>query len=140
MDACDWPRCTVQRGLEWGILADRWPAPHLYASVRGGTTDAPHTQQDLTSMWVVVDDEPLATQRHRGRYTTTTFSARRDELYEMGAASKNIMLVNGVGLPRGAVETREIHGDGWQGILLDATQIASRLPGRAIYPRRAAAR
>jgi hypothetical protein len=132
-----WPRASVQKGIEWGYLADAWPTPSLYASVRGGTTDAPHTHQDLTSLWVVVGDEPLIVNVTEDDYIDTTFSGRRDELYEMSAASKNVMLVNGVGLPRGEVETRAISGPGWEGIGLDATRVASvgspvELYGRAV--------
>lgn len=122
---CSWPTVSVQTAVEWGYLADAWPTPTLYASVRGGSTDAPHTQQDLTSLNVVVGDELLLESVREDGYLDTTFSSRRGELYEMSAASKNVLLVNGVGLPYpGAVRAREIRGDGWEGILLDATQMA----------------
>lgn len=132
-----WPRVAVQKGIEWGYLADRWPQPSLYASVRGGTTDAPHTHQDLTSLWVLVGKEPLIVNVTEDDYLDTTFSDRRYELYEMSAASKNVMLVNGVGLPLGKVQTRAISGPGWEGILLEATAVAAvgspvELYGRAV--------
>ncbi|HEY3418687.1 MAG TPA: hypothetical protein VGM23_17565 [Armatimonadota bacterium] len=133
-----WPRTSLQRGLEWGYLADAWPAPRLYASVRGGTTDAPHTHQDLTSLTVIVGKERLIENISPDDYIDTTFSDRRFELYEMGAWAKNVMLVNGVGLPHpGAVTAREIAGAGWEGMLLDATQVAKvgspvHLYGRAV--------
>jgi hypothetical protein len=120
-----WPRASVQKGVEWGYLCDGWPEPALYVSVRGGTTDAPHTHQDLTSLWVVVGDEALIESVMEDDYLDTTFSERRFELYEMSGAAKNVMLVNGVGLPRGAVETRAVSGPGWEGILLDATRLAA---------------
>ena len=120
-----WPRTSVQQGVEWSYLADAWPKPSLYVSARGGNTDAPHTHQDLTSLWVVVGDETLVVNVCEDDYLDTTFSRRRDELYEMGAASKNVMLVNGVGLPRGAVQTRTVSGPGWEGVVLDATEIAA---------------
>ncbi len=123
--AYPWPRVSVQKGVEWAYLADAWPEPTLYASVRGGTTDAPHTHQDLTSLWVVVGDEPLIVNVTEDDYLDTTFSERRYELYEMSAASKNVMLVNGVGLPRGRVETQTVAGPGWEGVRLDATALAS---------------
>ncbi len=124
--AYPWPRVAVQAGLEWGYLADRWPSPGLYASVRGGTTDAPHTHQDLTSLHVVVGQEALIENIGADDYLDTTFSNRRFELYEMAAASKNVMLVNGVGVPHpGTVAARRIDGEGWEGILLDATAAAN---------------
>jgi hypothetical protein len=121
-----WPRAAVQQGIEWGYLADAWPTPALYAAVRGGTTDAPHTHQDLGSVNVVVGDEPLLDNVREDDYLDTTFSERRFELYEMGAASKNVMLINGVGLPHpGTAATRLLSGADWDGILLDARQAAS---------------
>ncbi|MHB9129624.1 MAG: hypothetical protein ACYDBB_00860 [Armatimonadota bacterium] len=134
---CPWPTLSVQKAIEWGYIADAWP-PSLYASVRGGSTDAPHTQQDLTSLYVFVGNEPLIENIREDDYIDTTFSNRRNELYEMGAASKNIMLVGGVGLPYPAtVATSAIRGDDWEGILLDATQVANvgspvHLYGRAV--------
>jgi hypothetical protein len=121
-----WPCASVQQGVEWGYLADAWPSPHLYASVRGGTTEAPHTHQDMTSLNVVVDGEPLLQNVNNHDYIDTTFSNRRFELYELSAAAKNVMLINGVGLPHpGAAATRLLEGDDWQGILLDARACAA---------------
>lgn len=122
--ATDWPRTSIQHGLEWSYLADQWPQPRLYASVRGGTTDAPHTHQDLTALLVVVGAERLI-DNAAGAYIDTTFSKRRFEMYEHSAASKNVFLVNGVGLPHPAtVSTVRVQGDGWEGVLLDATSAA----------------
>lgn len=135
---CTWPRLTVQKGLEWSTLADQWPQPRLYASVRGGTTDAPHTHQDLSSMFVVVGNEPLIYNVGVEDYIDTTFGGRRFELYEMSAASKNVLLVNGVGLPQPAtVRTTAINGAGWEGVLLDLAAAMSvgspvKLCGRAV--------
>jgi len=122
---CDWPRVAVQKGLDWCTLADCWPAPRLYASVRGGTTEAPHTHQDLLSVNVVVDGEPLLRNQNEAEYIDTTFSDRRYEMYENSAASKNTLLVNGVGLPHpGAAGVEMISGDGWEGVILDGTAAA----------------
>jgi hypothetical protein len=120
-----WPRLSIQKGVEWSCLADRWPQPRLYAAVRGGSTDAPHTHQDLTAVRVVVGDEALIT--HRGNtYIDTTFSDRRFELYEISAASQNVLLVNGVGLPHpAAVTTSRLESEHWEGVLLDATKAQS---------------
>ena len=118
-----WPRVSVQRGVEWSYLADRWPHPRLYASVRGGSTEAPHTHQDLLSLFVVVGDEALIHSVGVDEYVDTTFGRRRYELYEISAAAKNVPLINGVGLPHpGRVKTTTVSGDGWEGMALDATE------------------
>lgn len=122
--ACDWPTISVQKGLEWSYLADRWPEPRLYASVRGGTTQAPHTHQNLLSVNVVVGDEALLQNVKVDEYLDSTFQGRRYEIFENMAASKNTLLVNGLGVPHPAeVVTTRIAGDGWEGVLLDATAV-----------------
>jgi hypothetical protein len=88
----------IYRGLDWGILADRQPRPHLFCSVRGGRTDVPHGHLDLLSYNVVVDGEALVTEPRSGGYLDTTFSPRRNELFEISPAAKNTLLVNGVGI------------------------------------------
>jgi hypothetical protein len=47
--AAKWPTISLQHVLEWGYVADQMPEPKVYASVRGGTLDAPHVHQDLLS-------------------------------------------------------------------------------------------
>ncbi len=122
---CDWPRVAIQQGMDWCTLADAWPAPRLYASVRGGTTDAPHTHQDLFSVNVVVDGELLLGNLNESEYLDTTFSDRRLEMYENAAASKTTLLVNGVGLPHpGTVAVAPVSGPGWDGVALDGTAAA----------------
>jgi len=121
---CDWPTISIQKGLEWCYLADRWPQPRLYASVRGGATQAPHTHQDLLSVNVVVGDEALLQNVTVDDYLDSTFQGRRYEIFENMAASKNTLLVNGLGAPQPAeVVTTRVAGNGWEGVLLDATAV-----------------
>ncbi len=118
--ACAWPRVDVLPSTGWGYVADCWPAPHLYAAVRGGNTDAPHTHQDLTSVQLVVDGERLAGNPVVDEYYDTTFDVQRYQLYEIGAASKSALFINGVGVPHpGCVPAEVVHGDGWEGVRLD---------------------
>ena len=122
----DWSPVSIQKGLAWGYLADQWPAPRLYASIRGGTTDAPHTQQDLSSISIVIGAEPMIENISVYEYFMTTFDTQRYELYENNAASKNVLLLNGVGLPHpSTVKTSIIHGEGWDAIQLDMTEALS---------------
>ncbi|MCF7837233.1 MAG: hypothetical protein K9N49_01240 [Candidatus Marinimicrobia bacterium] len=123
---CSWPHVSIQKGLEWSYLTDHWPTPSLYASVRGGTTKAPHTHQDLTSVTIIIGKEALIAPISTREYIDTTFyDGRRFELYENIAASKNVFMVNGVGLPQPAtIETRQIAGNGWEGVVLDGIEAA----------------
>lgn len=116
------PDLQLVRGLEWGYVADRMPEPRLYVSARGGTTDAPHVHRDLMSLHVVAGDETLIESIPVQDYVDTTFSARRFELYETSAASKNTIFINGVGTADAAtVKTRVVKGRGWRGFRIDAT-------------------
>jgi len=113
----------IYKGMDWGVLADRMPAPHLYLAVRGGTTEVPHGHRDLLSFHCVVGEEALINTGGVGEYLDTTFSNRRYELFETVPASKNAILINGVGITGGAsVKTRALKYGAHRGILMDATQ------------------
>ncbi|MSS73086.1 MAG: hypothetical protein EXS64_16585 [Candidatus Latescibacteria bacterium] len=136
-----WKRVSLQDGLEWGYLADRWPTPSLYVSVRGGTTDAPHVHRDLLSYFCLVGDEPLIDNIPVDDYLDTTFSSRRYELYETSAASKNAVFINGVGITdKVTARTTLLSGAGYDGFRLDVTEAmgtmrdgpVARFCGRAI--------
>jgi hypothetical protein len=128
-DIADLARRDVARlypGLHWGILADRLPDPGLYLSVRGGTTEVPHAHVDLGSFHCVVEGERLIdniTIDGGEEYLNTTFSSRRWELFETQPPSKNVLLVDGVGILRpSSVETRLLRGPGWSAIRLDMAE------------------
>ncbi len=113
----------LYRGMDWGILADRMPSPRLYLSVRGGTTEVPHGHRDLMSFNCVVGDEPLVANVNEGEYLDTTFSPRRFELFEMTPASKNTLLINGVGIAgESTVRTQTVRLKGAEGIRIDGTR------------------
>ena len=113
----------VYKGMDWGILADRMPEPRLYMAVRGGTTEVPHGHRDLLSFHCVVGEEALINNVGVGEYLDTTFSDRRYELYETTPASKNTLLINGVGIAGGsAVKTRVLRYGEHRGILMEATE------------------
>ena len=117
------PFISIQDGVEWSIVSDRRQDPRLYAAVRGGTTDAPHTHQDLLSIFVVAGGERMITNVSALEYLDTTFSPRRFEVFENCAHSKSTLLANGVGMPQPAfVKTTRIAGAGWEGVLLDGTE------------------
>jgi len=130
-----YPRVRVRRNvvcrypvLDWYWLADRWPDPDLYLSIRGGTTEVPHNHLDLMSFHCVVRDESMLTSLGPSEYLDTTFSPRRWELHEMVSASKNTMLINGVGITRPAkVASRVIRVGGYPAVRLDATEAMGRI-------------
>ena len=113
----------VYRGVDWGILADRMPTPRLYLSVRGGTTEVPHGHRDLMSFNCVIGEEALVANVNEGEYLDTTFGPRRYELFEMTPASKNTLLINGVGIAgNSTVRTQTVRVPGAVGIRIDGTR------------------
>jgi hypothetical protein len=115
------------RGLDWCFLADRLPDPGLYCSVRGGSSAVPHGQRDLMSFNVVVDGEALVANPVSGAYLDTTFSSRREELFDLTPAAKNALLINGVGVePKSRVRTGIVGVGGLRGVRLDGTGAMGR--------------
>jgi hypothetical protein len=118
-----WANRALVRGLDWGYVADQMPDPGLYMSIRGGTTDAPHVHRDLMSFFVVAGGEKLIENVGVDDYMDTTFSARRFDLYEPSAHSKNTIFLNGVSIEdKATVRTTLIDGPGFEGFRIDATE------------------
>lgn len=118
----------IYRAVDWGILADRLPNPRLFLAVRGGTTEGPHCHRDLLSFHAVVGNEALVTNLGIMEYLDTTFSLRRYELFETMPASKNTLLINGVGVAgKSRVETQRLRVNGRPGIRLEATAAMGRM-------------
>ncbi|MCX5660709.1 MAG: heparinase II/III family protein [Planctomycetota bacterium] len=113
----------LYEGLDWGVVADRLPGPSLYLAIRGGTTEVPHGHRDLTSYHCVLGDEALITNLGVAEYLDTTFSGRRWELFETMPASKNVVLISGVGVagPSTVTTTKLDLGKGVHGLHIDAT-------------------
>ncbi len=113
----------LYRGLDWGLLADRLPAPNIYLSVRGGSTNAPHTHLDLLSFHCMIDGELLLTNVNDAEYLDTTFSPRRNEIFEISPASKNTLLINGIGIEANSAldSTSIVESGDIKGFRLDAT-------------------
>jgi hypothetical protein len=109
--------------MGWGIMADQMPQPRFYAAVRGGSTDVPHTHCDQLSFHCTVDDEHMIENIGLVEYLDTTFSGRRRDVFEIGASSKNTLLINGVGVPdKACVPVSKLQYAGLPGIRMDATQ------------------
>lgn len=88
----------VYKGQDWGVFSDDLLSPTRAMTVRGGTTNAPHTHLDLLSFHCVVGDQAMITNIAPAEYLDSTFSARRWDIFEMRPDSKNTLFVNGVGI------------------------------------------
>lgn len=112
--------------MDWFVLADQMPRPAIYLSIRGGTTDVPHGHRDLLSFPCVVGDEQMITNLGidgGDEYLDTTFSSRRKELFETSPASKNTILINGVGIGEHVrVQSRVIRQPDLKAVRIDATE------------------
>ncbi len=115
-------RVHVYPRLDWGLLADRWPSPNLYLSVRGGTTEVPHGHHDLLSFHAAASDERLVENVGPREYIDSTFGPQRYEMPEFRADGKNTILINGVGVHAPAkVKTSTLTVGRRPGIRMDAT-------------------
>lgn len=115
------------RGLGWVRIADQWPNPSLYLSIRGGSTEVPHGHLDLLSFHAVVAGERLIENLAPTEYLDTSFGPRRSELFEVSPHSKNTILINGVGVTRPAMinPTMTYCGE-YPAVFLDATSAMGR--------------
>jgi len=95
-------RTYPQQG--WTALADQWPKPHVYASIRGGQLGGPHTHDDLLSWNGVIGIEKMILNYHQAGYYDSAWEWRAKEIYERNAASKNTLFIAGLsaytGVPR----------------------------------------
>ncbi len=109
----DRPFLKLYRHMDWAVMADRWPRPRMYLSIRGGTTEVPHGHRDLLSFHCVVGDELLLANATNREYLDTTFSPRRNDIWEIGPGAKNTLFINGVGIDTGSsVETSAVDRHG----------------------------
>ncbi len=116
--------------MGWAVLADRWPQPSVYLSLRGGSSDVPHGHHDLSSFEAVIDGERLIGNVRNIDYLDTTFSSRRYELYELTQAAKNVLLINGTGFePPAEVTPEAVKRDSLRGFILDMSRCMGALPG-----------
>ena len=125
----DKPRVKLYRGLGWAKLEDAGAEPVLHMTVRGGTSQVPHGHRDLLSFHCVAGEERLVENVGVGEYLDTTFSGRREELFEVTPASKNTILVNGVGIALGSAldGTERVSPDGAEGVRMVATSAMGQM-------------
>lgn len=80
----------------WGMVADVWPSPNFYASVRGGVCAGDHTHADLLSWNAVIGIEKMIHNIYESGYYRTAFQSRSSDIYERNQTSKNTLFINGV--------------------------------------------
>jgi len=82
----------------WGMLADQWPNPMIYASVRGGELGGAHTHEDLLSWNGVVGIEKMIhniwTPSLKG--SSAAFGPRDKDIFERRSDSKNTLFIGGI--------------------------------------------
>jgi len=109
-------------GTNFAVMADKLPSPDFYMAIRGGNTKGAHEHNDLSSFHLVYGDERFLTSLSTDEYIDSTFSPRRNELFEMTPAAKNVLLVNGVGMSMyNEVQQEETMCCGYKGIRMDCT-------------------
>ncbi len=123
------PYAKIYKGLDWAILGDQSTHSKMYMSIRGGTTKVPHGQRDLLSYHCVIGNEALITHPRGHEYLDTTFSGRREELFEIGPQSKNTLFINGVGIYPGSEldSTKLVEKNGLHGVRLIATNAMGKM-------------
>ncbi|MDT8391038.1 MAG: DUF4962 domain-containing protein [Lentisphaeria bacterium] len=111
----------------WGMLADQWPKPAVYAAIRGGELGGAHTHEDLLSWHGVIGIERMIENISGGRESSAAFGARDKDIYERRSESKNTLFIGGLppsrvrsGNPR--AETTEFMLPGGPALRLDASK------------------
>lgn len=82
--------------MGWGMIADQWPEPTIYAAVRGGTLRGDHTHLDLLSWHSVIGKEKMIHNIYKAIYEPTGFGPRAGDVYERNQTSKNTLFIGGV--------------------------------------------
>lgn len=80
----------------WGMIADQWPDPNIFAAVKGGFNQGDHTHKDLLSWHAVIGKERVIANSSGGSYYPTVFRGRANEVYERNQTSKNSLFISGI--------------------------------------------
>ena len=84
----------VYHQIGWAAMADQWPRPALYVSMKTGDLAASHAQHDMNSIQVQADGEMLLVDLgHPTDPGSTYFSVARSGFYEVQARSHNTLIV-----------------------------------------------
>ncbi len=121
----------IYPGLGWAVIADQWPLPNIYASVRGGPigNSGGHAYNDLMSWNGVVGGERMIVSYNHAGYYGPSFGSRAWDIYERSQSSKNTIFV--AGLP--AAQNRRDTAQAAESQFLLPTGAALRLDARSAY-------
>lgn len=87
-------RSKVFQQIGWSALADDWPEPSFYCSVKTGDLAVSHAQHDMNSLQLQVNGEMvLVDVGHPMEEGTAYFSGARGEFYEIQARAHNTIIV-----------------------------------------------
>lgn len=76
--------------IGWAAVADRWPAPNLYAALKSGDLSAHHAQLDMNSVQIVCDGEILLHDPGSPEYSREYLSPEgRYDFYEVQSRAHN---------------------------------------------------
>lgn len=115
----------------WGMVADQWPSPKIYASVRGGEGSGDHIHADLLSWNGLIGGELMILNPTRAPKEPAGYYDRRFDIFDKSQASKNSLFVAGIsaysgkhptnGFPK--VHTRSFNLPGGPALLMDARDV-----------------
>lgn len=80
----------------WGMVADQWPEPTIYASAKGGLLKGDHTHKDLLSWNGMIGLDRMICDIHQVPYYGPSFYKRGAEIYERSQMAKNTIFVSGI--------------------------------------------
>lgn len=88
-------RVKVFNEIGWAAMADHWPEPSLYVSLKTGDLSANHSHLDMNAVQVQADGEVLVTDLGNPPYNRRYFSPDRYSFYPVVAAGHNTLTVGG---------------------------------------------
>jgi len=77
----------------WAAMADDWPRPSWYVAAKTGDLSANHSQRDMNSIQLQVDQEMMLVDPGHAPYSREYFSEARGEFYEVQARAHNTITV-----------------------------------------------
>ncbi len=81
--------------IGWAAMADHWPEPNLYVSVKTGDLSAHHSHLDMNTLQLQIDGETLLADLGNPPMTWAyCFTPKRFDFYQAQAAAHNTLTAN----------------------------------------------